>query len=57
MSPYNVCASVVGLIEADSEADAIAKLRTILNRANLDFHVDQSAGWREPNAFESEPLG
>lgn len=56
MKLYNVSASVVGLIEASSEAEAIAKLTRAIESVDLEIHVDPSAGWNGPDAFESEQL-
>jgi hypothetical protein len=52
MSVYNVAATVVSLIDADSPETAIQELRTRLE--NAGFVVFDTEGECAPNAFESE---
>jgi hypothetical protein len=51
MAIYNVLAAVVDLIEADSEAEACAKLEQRLLAAGFEPYDGQPT-----TAFESEPL-
>lgn len=50
---YNVRGCVVELVEADSEAAAIAELRRQLSTAGFEPYDDPGAGWAF-DAFESE---
>lgn len=54
MTVYNVTTTVVALVEAPSEEDAIAGLHVALGNAGYTVHVDR--GVHEPSAFESEPV-
>ena len=51
MSTYNVALVIVELVEADSEEEAIAKLRAKVREAGLNEYEGQP-----PDAFESEDL-
>lgn len=59
MTIYNVRTTIVALVDAENETDAINKLHAHIDHIDRDgfvyVHIDAGAG-HVPHAFKSEPL-
>jgi len=55
MKIWNVVVSVVALVEADTEENAINRLRHEIDKRGLVPMVDDDMGDKYASAFESEP--